>query len=252
MQRGSRDGAKTGEAIREAAASLFFEHGYEATSLRSVAAAVGIQVGSLYNHINGKDELLTEIMVTVMDELEASVHTSVAEAGDSAVARLKAGLDSHIRYHAQHASEVFVGNSELRSLKDADRKAVLSRRRQYELFIKGLVEAAAEEVGADLLNAKLQTYAVLALGMHVSSWYRPRDGMPLEQVVDVYTRMSMRQIGIPTRPDATSSAEGPGRRRQHQQTPTGASPEFSALRQVSHQLGERGPCAGDGGRERIG
>jgi len=228
MQRGLRDKAKTGEAIREAAASLFFEHGYEATSLRSVAAAVGIQVGSLYNHINGKDELLTEIMVTVMDELEASVHTSVAEAGDSAVARLKAGL------------------------KDADLKAVLSRRRQYELFIKGLVEAAAEEVGADLLDAKLQTYAVLALGMHVSSWYRPRDGMPLEQVVDVYTRMSMRQIGIPTRPDATSSAKGPGRRRQHQQTPTGASPEFSALRQVSHQLGERGPCAGDGGRERIG
>ncbi len=199
MQRATRNGGKTSEAIREAAASLFFEHGYEAASLRAVAAAVGIQVGSLYNHINGKDELLTDIMVAVMDELESSVHASVADAGDDAVDRLKAALDSHLRYHAQHAREVFIGNAELRSLNEADRKAVLARRRRYELFMRGLVEAAAKETGAELLDAKLQTYAVLALGMHVSSWFRPRGGLPLESVVDIYTSIMLRQIGIPDR-----------------------------------------------------
>ncbi|MFD6064927.1 TetR/AcrR family transcriptional regulator [Rhodococcus wratislaviensis] len=52
-------------AAREAAARLFYEHGYEATSLRTVASEVGIQVGSLYNHISGKEELPTDIMVSV-------------------------------------------------------------------------------------------------------------------------------------------------------------------------------------------
>ena len=44
----------TAQAIREEAAKLFFERGYDATSLRQVASAVGLMVGSLYNHINLK------------------------------------------------------------------------------------------------------------------------------------------------------------------------------------------------------
>lgn len=196
MERGRRDGARTSHAIREAAASQFFEHGYEATTLRSVAREVGIQVGSLYNHINGKDELLNDIMVSVMDELEESVHEAVDSAGDSHVERLAAAADAHLRYHAQHAREVFIGNSELRSLNDADRKEVLRRRRAYEQFMRRLVEDAANETGADLLDAVLQTYSLLALGMHVSSWYRPRGRLSLESVVDIYTKMFLRQMGI--------------------------------------------------------
>lgn len=193
---GARDGMKTREAIREVAADLFFEHGYEATSLRAVAAGVGIQVGSLYNHISGKDELLTDIMVSVMDTLEPDVMKAADAAGPGAVARLRAALDAHIRYHAEHAREVFIGNSELRSLSSTHRKAVLARRRQYEQYIRELVQAAAEETGVDLLNARLQTYAILALGMHVSSWYRPGGPLGLDEVVELFTRISLRQIGV--------------------------------------------------------
>ena len=193
---GIRDGAKTSVAIREAAAALFFEHGYEATSLRAVAAAVGIQVGSLYNHISGKDELLTDIMVAVMDELEASVEAAVGSAGDSDIARLRAAVDAHIRYHAQHARETFIGNSELRALSAENRKAVLARRSRYEQYMRRLVIKAAAEAGAELIDPKLQTFAVLALGMHVASWFRSRGPLSLEKVVDTYTRISLRQMGI--------------------------------------------------------
>jgi AcrR family transcriptional regulator len=196
MQRAPRDGAKTSLAIREAAASLFFDHGFKATSLRSVASAVGIQVGSLYNHIEGKDELLNDIMVAVMDELETSVTSAATAAGDSAVDRLRAAVDAHLRYHAQHAREVFIGNSELRSLNDRDRKAILGRRHEYELFMRRLIEEAAEESDAELLDSSLQTYALLALGMHISSWYKPRGRLSLERVVDIYTTMCLRQMGV--------------------------------------------------------
>ena len=51
-------GPKTMEAIRKAGLRLIFEHGYAAMSLRQLAAEVGIQSGSLYNHISTKQELL--------------------------------------------------------------------------------------------------------------------------------------------------------------------------------------------------
>src|SRR4051812_41956512 len=55
-------GPKTLEAIRKAGLRLIFEHGYSAMSLRDLAAEVGIQVGSLYNHISTKQELLFELV----------------------------------------------------------------------------------------------------------------------------------------------------------------------------------------------
>src|SRR5947208_15793245 len=51
-------GPKTMEAIGKAGLRLLFEHGYAAMSLRQLAAEVGMQSGSLYNHISTKLELL--------------------------------------------------------------------------------------------------------------------------------------------------------------------------------------------------
>jgi len=204
METRPRDGAKTRADIREAAAELFYRHGYEATALRSVAAEVGIKVGSLYNHMGSKEELLLDIMVSVMDQITPLVESAVANAGPDAIARLQAAIDAHIRFHAQNARETFIGNSELRSLMPEQRKVISKRRRDYELLLQKLVEDAAASRGVELLDARLQTYAVLALGMHVASWYRSDSGVSLDQIVNVYTEVSLRQIGLNKRARSTS------------------------------------------------
>ncbi|EME55339.1 TetR/AcrR family transcriptional regulator [Rhodococcus sp. GXMU-t2271] len=194
--RATRGGARTSDAIREAAAKLFYAHGYEATSLRTVASEVGIQVGSLYNHISGKEELLTDIMVSVMDELLEAVHAAIESVDGTAVDRFKAAVDCHIRYHAEHAREVFIGNSELRSLSDGDLDEVLAKRAEYERLLQKLVKDVAKETGADILDAKLQTYSILAQGAHVSSWYKPGGPKSLDKVVNTYITMALRQLGV--------------------------------------------------------
>lgn len=196
MARAVRDGAKTSVAIREAAADLFFSRGYEATSLREVAAAVGVQVGSLYNHIKGKDELLNDIMTGVMSELNAAMDEALGAAGPSALEQFKAGIGCHIRYHAEHAREVFIGNSELRSLNADDHKVMSAERHNYENRMRGLIERLMTDTGTDVLNLQLQTYAVLAVGVHLSTWYRPDGPLDLDEIVDVYTRIALRQFRI--------------------------------------------------------
>ena len=52
-----RKGELTAERILDAAEGLFAERGYSGTSLRDVAAAVGIRIPSLYNHFPSKDSL---------------------------------------------------------------------------------------------------------------------------------------------------------------------------------------------------
>lgn len=188
-------GAQTANAIAEVAASLFNEHGYEATSLRQIASEVGIQVGSLYNHIDGKNELLHNIMVGILDDLLDAIRNATA-AGTDPVSRLVLALDCHIRFHALRSRDVFIGNSELRSLPPENRADVINRRDAYEEILRDLVSDVVHATGADPLDVRLQTYAILAIGTHVSSWYRPDGDMSLDDVVAGYTRVILRQLGI--------------------------------------------------------
>lgn len=65
--------------ILDAAARLFREHGYAGTSQRDIAAACGLQAGSLYYHFASKEEVLAEV-------LEAGIQRPMQE--------LKAALDA--------------------------------------------------------------------------------------------------------------------------------------------------------------
>lgn len=191
-------GQDTADAIREAAAALFQQHGYEATSLREIASAVGIQVGSLYNHIPGKDELLSVMMISVMDDLLAAFSAAV-EGIANPLDQLVAALDCHLRFHAVRARDVFIGNSELRSLSQPDRSRLMARRDRYEELMLGLVQAVTGPVEQGQPSARLQTYTVLAIGAHVPSWYRPDGPLSLDQIIADFTEIILRQLGVPAR-----------------------------------------------------
>ena len=192
------NGMSTADAIREAAAELFHKHGYEATSLRQVAAEVGIQVGSLYNHISGKEMLLRWIMVGIMEDLLAAQQAAL-EGYTDAVDQLRAIVDVHVRFHAARARDVFIGNSELRALSPEYRAEVVRLRDQYEAGLREVVERVAAEGRADVLDVQLQVYAIIAMGTHVASWYRPDGGKSLDDIVETYVEMVFRQLAITPR-----------------------------------------------------
>ena len=54
--------AERAEVIRATALKLFVAEGFGSVSLRRIADISGIQVGSLYNHIDGKQQLLFELI----------------------------------------------------------------------------------------------------------------------------------------------------------------------------------------------
>jgi AcrR family transcriptional regulator len=56
------DGQRTRQAILDAALDLFAEKGFFGTSLRDVAAAVGVRESALYNYFAGKDALFDALL----------------------------------------------------------------------------------------------------------------------------------------------------------------------------------------------
>lgn len=65
----SPSGEKTATEILDAAERLFADRGYKGTSLRDVAAAVGIQNPSIYNHFASKAALYEAVIGRAVDPL---------------------------------------------------------------------------------------------------------------------------------------------------------------------------------------
>ncbi len=186
-------GARTADAIRHAAVELFYKHGYETTTLRDIAKTVGIQVGSLYNHIPSKEQLLYSIMSEVMHDLLASLSKAL-EPYSEPVDRLRAAVECHVMFHAERAKEVFVGNSELRSLTKPNRRAVVELRDRYEATLLQILEQGAEAGVFYFTDAKLLTYAILATGTQVSSWYKARGRLSLQEIASTYSDFALRGL----------------------------------------------------------
>ncbi len=53
----------------KAAARLFKEKGYHATTVQDIANEVGMLKGSLYYHIQSKEQLLTEVLLSAVEVL---------------------------------------------------------------------------------------------------------------------------------------------------------------------------------------
>ncbi|GAA2710108.1 TetR/AcrR family transcriptional regulator [Actinoplanes palleronii] len=81
------------EEILDAAAELFAQRGYAATSTRLIAERVGIRQASLYYHFNTKEQILAEL-------LEATVRPSLAFAAELAAQGLPPAdaLHALVRY----------------------------------------------------------------------------------------------------------------------------------------------------------
>lgn len=76
------------DQILDAAAALFVENGFSATSTRAIADRVGIRQASLYYHFAGKDDMLVELLTTsvrpsldVVRGLEQRVPDTASAAG---------------------------------------------------------------------------------------------------------------------------------------------------------------------------
>lgn len=188
-------GQLTAAAIRTEAAHLFASQGYAGTSLRDVAAKVGIKVGSLYNHISSKQELLLSVMGHTMDDLAERMQEAVGSRTDT-LGKLTAFVELHIRFHAERAQEVFIGNSELRSLDDESRRQITEKRKRYRSQLEDLITKAGEEGSAEIINARVHTYSIVAMGTHVAGWYRPDGPMTMDEIVSTYTKITLRSLNV--------------------------------------------------------
>ncbi|MGW6361414.1 TetR/AcrR family transcriptional regulator [Streptomyces sp. NPDC055092] len=179
--------------IRLAALRLFAEQGYRSTTMTDIGAAVGIRGPSLYKHVASKHELLAEIMIGTMEQLIAD-NIAAVSGTDDVREQLRRSVEAHIRYHARHRLEAFVGNREIGSLEPPDQERVLSRRSDYERRYRELIERGAAEGAFEVRSARIASYSILDMGIGVASWFHEGGEFSVDQLAYQYGDIALRIV----------------------------------------------------------
>jgi AcrR family transcriptional regulator len=182
------NGPKTSQAIRKAGLRLIYQHGYEAMSLRQLAAEVGLQVGSLYNHIHNKQELLLSLLEEHMQQVLHETDAVLAGIEDP-VEKLKAFSRFHVAYHLNRKKEVFIANFELRSLEKKNHDTIVALRKEYEDRLLAILHEGRRKKAFRLSDPKVTAYAIIALLTGVCTWYRQGGRLSKEDIIDLHQKL---------------------------------------------------------------
>ncbi|MGY3589626.1 AcrR family transcriptional regulator [Bradyrhizobium sp. USDA 4341] len=181
-------GPTTLEAIRKAGVRLIFERGYEAMSLRQLAAEVGIQAGSLYNHISTKQDLLFDLVQEHINDLLRELDLALEGKADP-VEKLRAFVAFHVSYHMTRKREVFIANSELRSLEAKNYDVVVALRGAYEQRLAQILTDGVSDGVFEVGDIQVATFAIIALLTGLCTWYRPGGRLTRDAIIAAHEKL---------------------------------------------------------------
>ena len=173
------------------AARLFCDQGYEVTTVRMLADAMGIQSGSLFHHFNDKQEILFSVIQAGMQRA-LQVTAEALEGLESPSERLLALARAHLSSLLEDRNAHVVAIYEWRSLTPASRQELVKLRDAYEsLWSQVLTECQ----DAGLLQGDLGLQRRLALGAlnWTVQWYRPGAGLQPDDLAQELVAMVLRE-----------------------------------------------------------
>jgi len=164
-----------------AAEKLFSERGFQATSVRDIAEAVDIKAGSLYAHIETKEDLLWAIVTSAADRffeaVEPIVHSDVVP-----IEKLRRVITAHVKVVTSSTSAAAVYSTEWRHLTDPRRREFAARRDAYEQIVRGLVHDCIRQGTLGDVDEKFATLLILSSINWIYHWYRPDGPMSPEEI----------------------------------------------------------------------
>lgn len=142
------------EFILNTAARLFHQKGYSATTMRELATAVGIEVSSLYSHINSKEELLKSICFTNAKKFSEGM--TMAENHDgSPIDKLALIIKQHIDIAVEDGTSMTVFDDEWKHLSEPLLSSFLQTRKEYQSTFCKIIEEGIQNKSIHDLPPKI-------------------------------------------------------------------------------------------------
>jgi AcrR family transcriptional regulator len=163
------------------AARLFREHGFDGTTVRDIASAVGMRSGSPFYHFASKEEILFAVMEEGLRLGLARIEAVLAQ-HTGARERFVALMQAHFGTLLEDGSDfVPVMLYEWRRLPPVYRKRLIAVKDRYDALWQGVIDQLAR---AGLVRGDVKLARLLILGAvnFTATWFKRNGELSLDQL----------------------------------------------------------------------
>ncbi len=173
--------------ILEAAATVFAEEGFERATLDGVGERVGLSKASLYYYVDGKEDLLVDLLRRVIESIAETAAARTDNDTDAAT-RFRIFLKAHV--------EVTVSTPEGRLLAEnietiLSDDTVASLRTQHEDTLIGIIDKGIAERSFTRVHPRAVAKMIFGALASVPLWFDPDGAMSLDDLVDSAVTMML-------------------------------------------------------------
>ena len=167
------------EEIIRVAATLFKERGYSAVTMRDLAKAMGIKAASLYNHINSKQDILKEIIISLAEEFTAGMATIMASQHSSLI-KLKQIIALHVDIAGRNTDGMASLNNDWMHLEEK-LEYYLQLRENYEANFRTIIKHGISNGEIVDLDPDTILFSILSTLRSLYLWIPDHDDYNPEQ-----------------------------------------------------------------------
>ena len=168
------------DAVLRAAAQLFNEFGYHATSLAMVAERLQVSKPTLYYYIRNKEEILFECVRLGLELLHSAIDAAAASGG-TALDKLQAAMHEYALIVTRDFGMCLIRVGE-DPLAPASRKKLRRFKAELDHEFRALIEQGIAEGSLAPCDPKLAAFALAGALSWIGRWYDPKGSLGAEDV----------------------------------------------------------------------
>lgn len=187
---------KRREQMIDAAVSLFIQSGFHKTTTREIANKAGFSIGTLYEYIESKEDILYLVCDAIHQELEERLLEAVQE-NQKGIDSLKVAMSHFIRTMSVMQDRVLLIYQEAKSVPKDTISYVLDREEKITEIFENILLRGIEDgsIQLDRKMTKLMAHNITVLGeMWAFRRWALTKHFTLEEFIETQTRLIVDQI----------------------------------------------------------
>jgi AcrR family transcriptional regulator len=204
-RRKPKNSEETRSVLMDCAARLFREKGYDSTSLKDLAIAVGVSPSAMYWYFPSKNDLLYSVIKRTLHRFEDGMAMALSKVDDTPPSRLAAFVRYYVQTQLSGSSEVatysyvYATGHMLDHLPEATRAELRGIERRIFRFVRGTIQQGVDRGCFSARHAGTTALAIIGMCEHVQTWFRPDGKDTAGEIADRYADLCLTMVAY--RPD---------------------------------------------------
>ena len=175
------------------AVELFYQNGYENTTLEAVAEQMGVTKPFIYAHFSSKSELLAEICARGIASSLAEMN-SVLPLDLSPTEKLKLLSERFVTAVLEAQMYIAIFAREEKNLNPADLAKINVMRRDFDTKLTGLIQEGVDAREFSVTDPHITALAIGGMVSWAYVWYREAGRLPLSGVTAEMTNLILSMV----------------------------------------------------------